>query len=845
MRQQCVYISAAIVLVISTMSEAYADSRPSQKQAELVEQETAPFEEAITAAKSSMMSAPQAAFENAQRAQALATILPEAEQSGAMATSLWLQGEALTRLNKASEAMPLLEQARTYLNEDMKQLSGDLLLSKGRARRVLGQEGNALDDFQNAYRSFEDIGAARSQAIALQSIGSLYDDARRYERAIEYYGRAAEVFPDGGMLRLVSLNNRAIAYRQIGEYSSARDFSHQALEMAVETGSSLLQVRILTNIAVLEIQDERFDAAAEAIEQGFQHIENEDAKGWAPFLWGAKAKLNYRQGELIPAKDAIQKAFSGVDLSETPAPFRDFHEVGYRIYEALGDYSMAVAHLEAFKRLDDQGRDIAASANQALLNAEFEFANQELEIEKLHIGQLERDIELGRQRERLQTTLALSAGAISLGVIGFFVFAYRSSLRNQKITEAFNRELESKNDELTSTNIELQKASQAKTEFLATTSHEIRTPLNAIIGLSDVVLNGDAIIERDREYLELVNKAGRHLLDIVNDILDVSKLESGTFIIDKEPFLVSGCILSVVEIWRKAAEEKGLSLRIDVDASSEQFVSDGRLLRQVVSNLLSNAVKFTAEGEIAVSLKTDEGKDGFEVTVRDTGIGIPPELHEDVFESFRQADGSARRKYEGTGLGLSICKRITQALGGDIAIDSAPGEGSAFTVCIPAERMNENAHKETVDRPDTRGAETVGADAPLQNGFSDIRVLVAEDNAANAMVIRALLTKRTKQLDVAVNGAEALKMVQAREYDIILMDKQMPVMDGIEATKAIRALSGPVSELPIVAVTADAYASARKEVLAAGMNDYVSKPLTADVLCDVIARNLQKAKSAA
>ena len=825
------FAALALAGAMAVSMPAYADeAREKPSSNEPVAEQSTPFETAVEAAKKAMAGAPQTALENALKAESLAA---GATAPDALATTLWLQGEALTRLNRADEAGPLIERAIALLDDRSTKLAGDLLLARGRIARTMSEEGKALADFQDAYMIFEALGENRSQAIALQTIGTLYDSARQYDRVIEYYERASTAFSDGAILDLVSLNNRANAYRELKRYDDARTLLTQALVMAKASGSALLQARILTNLAVLDVRRGDFDAAAAAIKEGFEFVQSEDAKDWTPFLFGARAELEFARGRLGESRSAIEKAFDGADLGATPAPFRDFHEAAYRIFEQTGEPAQALAHLAAFKRIDDQGRDVAASANLALMNAEFEVANKELQIQTLRADKLESEAALLNASKRQERVVAIGLLVIGLVVFGFLVYAYRSARKTAKTLHDFNQEQEAKNVELSETNIALEEANMAKLEFLAVTSHEIRTPLNAIIGLSDVVLNGGAIVARDREYLEMVNSAGKHLLAIVNDILDVSKLEAGRLIIDKAPLDVGGCVLNVAEIWRKAAEDKGLEFDVNIEIGSDAYNSDGRLVRQVVSNLLSNAVKFTSDGRIVLRLLSRDGE-GFIIEVADTGIGVAPEMHARIFEPFRQADGSLQRKYGGTGLGLAIVRKIAIALGGDVTLRSEIGVGSTFTVVVPAEKA---AAVESRDAVAEASAELAGERQDVVD-LSALRVLIAEDNPANAMVIRAYLQRQVAHIEIVENGALALEAVQAGEFDIVLMDKQMPVMDGVAATKAIRALKGRASKIPIIAVTADAFDGAREHVLENGMDGFVSKPLDAATLIEVIADTL-------
>ncbi len=784
------------------------------------------FADAVDVAKREMAGAPLTALENAQEAERLAA---DATELDALETALWLQGEALTRMNRAEEARPIIERAIAQLSDRSSKLAGDLLLARGRIERVVSEEGKALESFQAAYKVFEPLGEARSQALALQSIGTLYDSAHQYERVIEYYERASDVYSDGAILDLVSLNNRANAYRELQRYDEARQMLTEALGMAEASGSALLQARILTNLAVLETRSGDYAAAEDAANRGLEQAQHDQAKGWAPFVWGAKAELEMARGRTDAALEAIQRAFQGVELDKTPAPFRDFHETAYRLFEQTGETQKALAHLAAFKRLDDQGRNVAASANLALMNAEFEFANKELQIQTLRADQLEKDAALVRSQQRQGRIIFVALLLFGFGLVAFLGFAYRSARKAERVATSFNEKLETKNTELGETNIALEKANQAKLEFLAVTSHEIRTPLNAIIGLSDVVLAGETVQPKDREYLEMVNSAGKNLLTIVNDILDVSKLESGRLIIEKAPMDIGGCILNVAEIWRKAAEEKGLKFNVEVADDGNFFICDGRLIRQVVSNLLSNAVKFTKEGGVTIRYRpADEG--GFHIEVSDTGVGIAPEKREEIFDAFKQADGHLQRDYGGTGLGLAIVRKIAEALGGSVVLQSEEGFGSTFAVLIPAEKATLDQREDCRDRD----AEARNSAENAQADLSEMKVLIVENNETNAALMRAFLQDDVREIEIVENGALAVDAVEEGSFDVVLMDKQMPVMDGVAATKAIRSLLGPVRDIPIIAVTAEAFDDTRKQVLDCGMDGFVSKPLDAQTLKDAI-----------
>ncbi len=381
-------------------------------------------------------------------------------------------------------------------------------------------------------------------------------------------------------------------------------------------------------------------------------------------------------------------------------------------------------------------------------------------------------------------------------------------------------------------------ANRAKSEFLANMSHEIRTPLNGVIGITQL-LSDTALSSEQHEYLELINVSAGALLAIINDVLDFSKIEAGKLTLDDEAFALRACLDDAVRVQAVRAQQKGLTFTCSIAADvPDRIGGDAVRLQQLLVNLISNAVKFTAQGSIAVSVECDRtapshgGSTALLFAVRDTGIGIPPGKQQAVFEAFEQADGSMTRHFGGTGLGLAICKRLVEMMGGRLWVDSLEGAGSTFYFTarfgLPA-----TAAGEAVGPTDAPAA--AHADAPRH-----LRVLLAEDNRVNQRLAMRMLEKRGCTVVVADNGAEAVAAVAQGGFDLVLMDVQMPVMCGFEATAAIRAQGVSV---PIIALTAHALKGDEERCLAAGMDAYVSKPIRAALLFDAIDRALSDAQA--
>ncbi|MCB0549193.1 MAG: response regulator, partial [Phaeodactylibacter sp.] len=507
-------------------------------------------------------------------------------------------------------------------------------------------------------------------------------------------------------------------------------------------------------------------------------------------------------------------------------------EVLYKAYEAQGNYQKAFDYYRSFTATQDSIVQLRNSQEVTRLELENQFQQQRLaDSLQLATQNYERELSYQAQINQQKTTrnILIGLGTLAILLSLGLVSRLRYTRRAQAILQEKNRMIESEKEKA-------QASEQAKHLFLANMSHEIRTPMNAIKGMTDILLRREPQTEQ-LSYLNAIKESSNSLLVIINDILDMSKIEAGKIDLERIPFSVEQVIQNVQTITQFKAEEKGLLLQTNISENTPAYVQgDPTRLHQVLLNLVGNAIKFTEKGVVTIQLKTGmveaENKVMVHFCVSDTGVGIGAGRMEKIFETFEQAYSDTSRKFGGTGLGLSISKKLVEIQQGEIWAESQKGKGSKFFFSIPYELSHQAKDSTAIPAAADNHAATLKA----------IKVLLVEDNQFNAIVAQEELEDAIEEVlvEVAENGVIAVEKVSHTDFDIILMDVQMPVMNGYEATKAIRDLSNGKSQIPIIAMTANVMKEEVERCYEAGMNDFIGKPFDIEDLLSKIKKLLGK-----
>jgi len=684
---------------------------------------------------------------------------------------------------------------------------------------------------------FSDDSEQRAQArynIALQ----FHKNPFRQDTAMVYMQKAREVWEKSENTPKVCSSSLGIAnlHRVAGRYEEAIVEYNRALSLGGKTSERVTCYEYLGFIAS---EQNRLDEAVALFKEALKYDSAQKNKRQV-YISTKLGETYVKQG-----RNELGAALcdSMLTLVENNDNFNDYMRAT-RLTDCYTCLSLATFNLgmypesNAHRDRSDSAREIYEMINaqkSALLNMDL------FEYEGLRDEEKRRVMD--KQKDDQRTLLVV----IVLLLIVFAIFItsrYRFTRKQSHLISTQRQQLQDRQKELIRANAELEIALNHKAVFLSNMSHEIRTPLNAIVGMSNLAAKED-MADAAKKYLRNIVTASSNLIDIVNDILDFSKLEAGKLEIGQEPFSVADALEVAENVMRIPAEQKGLLFEVVADSSLPQYLEgDASRLNQVLINLIGNAIKFTLDG--GVTMKASVGplpplpswcptpsaphSDWFIVRVIDTGIGIPGDKLEKIFESFNQGDQLKTRKFGGTGLGLSISKQIVELQGGVIWVESVDGEGSTFAFALPALASSGGVHAEEAVSDDTE--------------IGPLRILIAEDNPFNVIVTEDTLRSELKEVEIgkAENGRIAFEKVRDEEWDLVLMDIHMPEMSGLEATTAIRKLANQKSETLIVAMTASVLREETDSYIRHGMNGFVPKPFQVEQLLSEIRRLKKESK---
>ncbi len=760
----------------------------------------------VAAAKESMLGDQAAALRHAVQIDAQGRALADPRTRAlALATARWLAAEAHLRSNAPAKAAPLLIDGLRLvapITEPIK-LRGDLLMSQGALFMNRNQVVDALNNYQAAFRIFGAVDEPRSQAVALQNIGTLYSAANDDGRAEQYFRQAAELYGDDPILSFTLHNNRANVLMTLGRFPEASKEYEAALNLARDMQKPLLEARMLSNLARAQASLKQVEPAQRSLDRAFRLIQGMDDPGLKSALLATGARLAADRGDYVAALRLIRECFAGRDLKKTTNEFRYAHLYAYDIYTKVGDSRQALAHLEAVRRLTDEATKVATTTGAALMAARFNYAQQQNKILSLQNEEQAR-------KARFQRSLFLLAGGATLIVMAALAWGLVTIHRSRSKVRAANIVLGK-------TNAELEKALQARTEFLATTSHEIRTPLNGILGMTQVMLADPALAAPTRERLGIVRDAGVTIRALVDDILDMAKMETGNMSVEAEPMDLCAVLADVTRLWEEQARAKGLGFRRELSHAPHWIVGDAARLRQVVFNLLSNAIKFTERGGVTIrALDEGEGEARrLRIVIADSGIGIPPAKLDEVFESFRQVDASTTRRFGGSGLGLAICRNLARAMGGDITVASELGKGSTFTLDLPL----------------------VPAEAPavvVETRLEGRNMVILDRNPIARSMLRTLFEPHAATLRFVASSEEAEPLLRSGDVTDLIADEMSLKAGETGPFAALRHLRAAAREARIAVLWAAPDAETRSELIDAGAQAVVEKPIGGAALVDAI-----------
>lgn len=682
----------------------------------------------------------------------------------------------------------------------------------GNLQRKHNRITDALKTYSEVIAIQERCEDKRYYGASLHSIGACYNSMQDYKMAIHYFEKAKEAgvkYRDSTII-CNSHYGAANSYLGLKKLDKARQEYLRTLQCYQDLGNIYQVAYAYEGLSQLAAREGKIDSALMYCSQAMKIYESIGSDIDRLYILELTADIQIEDKRYRDAKRTLQEAVKLFNGSDGPQEQRIISDLS-RIEAELGNYKEAYEYLMRANFLSDSLRLHEEKRELKELASKYETATRDRQIELEQSQKKVLQAEHDKQKQQKYFFL-IGFVLLTLLVMGL-VHRFIQKQRTTKLLEEQNKRIEEEK-------LRAERSERVKQQFLANMSHEIRTPVNAINGLSRLLLkkNHD---EQTTSYIQAIHHSGENLLVVLNDILDLSKLEAGKLIVQEIPFDLQAEVNALIPIFSQSAIEKLLDFQLDYDESLPQFIlGDSARIVQVIQNLLSNAIKFTDKGSVTLSVKKQD--DRLQISVKDTGMGIPASQQQSIFEDFVQVNNHHNRNQRGSGLGLAITKKLVTLMGGNITLKSEPQQGSVFTVDLP---LKETMHQEA-------------SKSSLPSSETALHIIVAEDNEYNFWVTQGTLHAYfpNAQLYRSVNGYEVLALLEEDDYDFILMDIQMPQLDGLQATKLIRASD---NDIPIIGLSASVIKEEVEECRKAGMNGYVMKPFKEEELITAISSLLQ------
>ena len=703
----------------------------------------------------------------------------------------------------------------------------------GHLYRIKGEYQRALDYLFLGMKLDEHFGNDADVAIELNNIGQIFFEMEFYREALDYGRkslRMAKKIKDEHAIAL-RYNNLGGIYDEMKKYDSALAYYDSSLQIRTRIGTRSALAKSYLNIGLTWINLQDYDKAIAFYGLSIRYAKQTTDTATLLETYTSLAGAFLRKGIKTDSAEMLLKtAYKYYKVNGNARNMQSITRLLMDVYSNKKDFAKAYAFSLEYLAARDSVE--SKDARKDVLRKQFEFEYQNKAALAAAEQQKKDDAAEIRLSAQKKIRNLFIAGSIFLLIIIGLLFN-RFWLKQKAA-----KELEEKNKVIEQEKLRAEESEQFKSRFLANMSHEIRTPMNAVIGLTNLLLD-TPVTEQQRFYLEAIRKSSENLMVILNDVLDLSKLEAGKMQLEKSPFSIREVTENVMNTLRHKAEETGLGIEMNISKAVPDYVlGDSTRLFQVLINLIGNAIKFTEKGKVTVEV-TGELTESIALSplssfanvtfqIKDTGIGISKEKLNTIFESFRQAAADTSRKYGGTGLGLSIAQQIVQLHGSEIKVASEENKGSVFSFTIPYESSTAEAYRK-IHRP--------VAEIDYSR-FASLKLLLAEDNEYNQLVTVESLKRLvpTMRIDVTENGKEALEALSEESYDVILMDVQMPELNGYEATKKIRQeFTGEKKAIPIIALTASATREEIENGFNAGISAHLAKPFVATELLMLIA----------